>query len=184
MREVEVKVIDIDRAGVEERLRSLGARRIFDGEVHDIYFDFQNRSVSESRNLVRLRNAGGKAVLAYKRFVDDDATKVREEYEVIVSDLDAMRTILEGLGLQPWLELRKCRVTYELGDAHVDLDEYRDDFGFIPAFLEIEAGDADTVLRCAQLLGFAPEDCRAWTALELAAHYTRDQRRVPPRPEP
>lgn len=180
MREVEVKIIDIDRMKVEERLLSLGARRTFDGEMHDIYFDFPGRSISASRNLVRLRSRAGGAILAFKRFVDDDAAKIREEHEVTVSDFDTARTILEGLGLEAWLVLRKRRVTYELGEAHIDIDQYRDDFDFIPVFLEIEAEDADAVRRCAGLLGFGPDDCRAWTALDLAAHYAGGRRILPP----
>lgn len=184
MREVEVKVIDIDRVKVEERLSSLGARRVFEGEIRDIYFDFPDRSISGSRNVVRLRSKGGQAVLAFKGFVEDETAKIREEYEVTVSDFDTSRTIMEGLGLRAWLVLRKYRVTYELEDANIDLDEFHDDFAFIPAFLEIEAGDVDAVLRCAELLGFGHEDCRPWTALELAAHYSGQKRTFPSREDP
>ncbi|MGE5892665.1 MAG: class IV adenylate cyclase [bacterium] len=171
MEEIEVKIIGIDRRRVEEKLVTLGAKKIFDGEMHATYYDFPDKALGKAQDLLRLRKEGDKSVLVFKKFVHNEGAKVRREYEVSVSDFNTMQSILEGLGFSPWLVMRKHRVIYQLQNAHVDLDKYHDEYDFIPDFLEIEAPDIETIHQCARLLGFGIEDCKPWTAVELAEHY-------------
>ena len=171
MEEIEVKIIDIDRRKVEERLIALGAKKTFDGEMYAIYYDFSDKRLGKAQDLLRLRKEGDASLIVFKKFVPNEDAKVRREYEVSISDFDAMRSILEELGLSPWLMMRKHRVTYRFQNAHIDLDKYYDNYDFIPDFLEIEASDIETIYYYAQLLGFRRDDCKPWTALDLAEHY-------------
>jgi adenylate cyclase class 2 len=172
MNEIEVKIIDIDRGEVEKRLLSLGARMIFDGEMHALYFDFQDRTLGKAQDVLRLRKEGRKSILAFKKFISDDQAKIRREFEVEVSDFETTKAIIESIGLSPWLDMRKHRTTYVLFDSHFELDKYFGSFDYIPWFLEIEAPDLETIYRYAELLGFRKEDCKPWTSLELADHYS------------
>jgi len=171
--EVEVKIIDVDREAIEKKLLSLGAKKIFDGEMHAIYYDFPDRSLTRDHDIIRLRREGDKAVLVFKKFLGNEAAKIREEHEVIVSDFEISRKILEGLGLVSWLSMRKHRVTYELDSEHIEIDKYHDDYEYIPVFIEIEGKDIESVYRCAERLGFAMRDCLPWTAVDLAEHYSK-----------
>ena len=42
MREIEVKILAVDRKALERRLRRLGARRVFDGTLRASFFDFKD----------------------------------------------------------------------------------------------------------------------------------------------
>ncbi len=172
MYEVEIKILDIDRPETERRLAALGARKTFEGEIHAIYYDSPDHSIRNSMATFRLRREGPDTVLAFKRHVENREAKVREEREVVVSDFDEMRRILDSAGFTVWLEMRKMRTTYEVGGLHFEFDRYLDAYGYIPEFLEIEGTDIDTVYRYAGLLGFTREECRPWDAVQVAEYYS------------
>jgi adenylate cyclase, class 2 len=173
MRETEIKILDIDRAEVEAKLLSLGAKKVFDGEIHALYYDDAFGSVGSRKATLRLRKEGGKAVLTCKNHVGDRGAKVREEMEVRVSNFDTARSILESLGFSVWLEMKKHRTSYKVHEAHFELDKYSGEYGYIPEFLEIEGPDVKTVHALALLLGFTRKDCKPWDAVRLAKHYAR-----------
>lgn len=177
MYETEIKILEIDRKDLEKNLISLGARKIFDDEIHALYYDTSDHSVRQSRGTFRLRREGSLAVLTYKARIEDSTAKIREETEVSVSDFGAMRSILKSIGFYPWLEMKKHRTTYELGNVHFELDKYTDEFGFIPEFLEIEGPDVATVYSSASALGFSEEDCRPWDAVQVAEYYSSGRKK-------
>ncbi len=172
MYEVEIKILDIERPEVEKKLRTLGAAKTFDDEIHALYYDAPDHSIRSSRGTLRLRREGSAAVLAFKRHVENRDAKVREEKEVVVSDFDAMRWILDSAGFTVWLEMRKMRTTYEIDGLHFEFDRYLDAYGYIPEFLEIEGPDVGTVYRYAELLGFTKKDCKPWDAVQVAEYYS------------
>ncbi len=177
MYETEIKILDIDRKKLENKLTLMGAEKIFDDEIYAIYYDDAGNSVRRQKGTFRLRREGGTSVLTFKAHIDSAATKVREETEVTVSDFDAMRSILAFIGFSPWLEMKKHRTTYALQGLHFEFDRYTGEFGFIPEFLEIEGPDIEAIYECAAALGFSKEDCRPWDALQLAEYYSaRDKK--------
>lgn len=171
MKEIEVKILEIDREAVEKRLIALGARKTFDDKMHAIYYDIQDNSLNKTGKALRLRKEGEKTILTLKLHVENAAAKERSEHEVEVCGFEEMRTILRGLGYTPWLEMRKQRTRYELGGIHVELDRYSGRHGHIPEFLEIEGRDIETIYRCAEALGFSRQDCRPWDVTELMEYY-------------
>jgi len=173
MKEVEVKIIEIDRKIVEAKLMSLGASRIFEGDQETVFLDFPSSPITGAKNLLRLRKIGSNTVLTFKKFVKDETAKVREEYEVTVSDFESMLLILELLGLHPIQRMEKHRTSYLLeSGVRVDLDMYTGEFSYIPDLMEIEAGDIVKIHSCARLLGFQPSDCKSWTTFDLIDHYS------------
>jgi predicted adenylyl cyclase CyaB len=171
MTEIEIKILEINRAQVEEKLRALGAKKVFDGEIHALYYDLPDRRLKSSGIALRLRKEGPKAVLTLKVHVDNAAAKERKELETEVVDFETMRAILEGISFSPWLEMKKHRTSYELQGAHFEIDRYHDSYRYIPEFLEIEGRDMDSIYRHAEALGFSRRDCKPWDAVELAAYY-------------
>lgn len=173
MEEIEVKILNVDGRQVERKLIHLGAKKVFDGEIETFFFDFKNHSMIKARNLIRLRREGDRTVLAFKKFLSDEAVKAVEEYEVVVSDMEKMKRILEFLGLSITESMQKHRVSYRLGQVHFDLDRYEREHSYIPEFLEIEAEDAGTIHKYAELLGFTIEDCLPWSTEDLVNYYSR-----------
>ncbi len=174
MRETEVKILDINRADVEARLAALGAERVFDGTLRAQLFDFEDRHLSKSGNVLRLRSEGDRIVLTFKGPVGDSQAKVRQEIEMTVGDFDNCREILAKLGLAPVLETRKRRTTYRLQGAQIMIDKYSGAHAHIPEFLEIEAPDLESIYEVARKLGFSPDDCRPWGFRRLVQHYSPD----------
>ena len=172
MKEIEIKILGIDRMAVETRLLSLGAKKIFDDEIHALYYDFADSSLKNSDCALRLRLEGMKSVLCLKKPIESKEAKIREEYEIEVSDFDTMKYLMEGLGLNAWLEMKKHRTSYEFRGVHFEIDEYHDAYNFIPPFLEIEGHDIETIYACAELLGFRGNDCKPWDILQVAAYYS------------
>jgi adenylate cyclase class 2 len=174
MKEAEVKIIDIDRQKVEARLSSLGSTKTFDGDQVNVFFDYPGNTIASAKNLLRLRKTADKTQLTFKKFIESGSLKIRDEYEVLVSDFESMRLILESLGLSPTKKMEKHRTSYTLNSGvEVDIDKYGGEYSHIPELLEIEAEDAETVRLHAKLLGFQPEECKSWTTFDLIDYYSR-----------
>jgi predicted adenylyl cyclase CyaB len=173
MKEIEIKIIEIDRKKVEDNLATLGATKTFDGDIETWFFDFQDDTITRARNLLRLRRIGNRTDLAFKKCVETQSAKVRNEYEVSISDFETMRLILESIGLISTLRLEKHRTSYVLsGGVHVDIDKYSENFSHIPELMEIEGGDISTIRELAKLLGFGPDECKSWDTFDLIDHYS------------
>ena len=172
MQEVEVKIVAIDRTKVEAKLRAVGASKSFEGDLETVFFDLPDGSICKTDNLLRLRKKGDKSELAFKRFVSNKGAKVREEYEVVVSDFGTTRQILESIGLKPFGQIKKHRISFELKDSvTVDLDKYTGELAHIPDLMEIEARNVATLNSYIKLLGFSEKDARPWTTFDLINHY-------------
>lgn len=173
MKEIEIKIIEIDRKEVEDDLATLGATKTFDGDVETWFFDFQNDTIKRARNLLRLRRTSDKTYLTFKKFAENQSAKVRNEYEVSISDFKTMCLILESIGLISTWRMQKHRTSYTLkGGVELDIDKYAGEYSHIPELLEIEGKDVKTIHLHAKLLGFQPEECRSWTTFDVIDYYS------------
>ena len=176
MKEVVVKILEVNRKNVEETLTKLGAKKVLDGEIQTIFFDFKDSRITKARDVLRLRNEDGKIELTYKKVRADKATKNAEEYSVEVSDLEVTEIILENLGLENVDSMLKHRVSYKLDTARFDMDRYLGKHDFIPELLEIEAENVEAIYKYADLLGFKPKDCLPWSTKDLIEHYSNKKK--------
>ena len=55
MKEIEVKILGIDRRKVEQTLTGLGAEKVFDGEIQTFFFDFKDGRIIKAKDVLRLR---------------------------------------------------------------------------------------------------------------------------------
>lgn len=175
MTEIEVKILEINRVQVEERLIALGAKKTFDDDIHAIYYDLQDNILRNTGKALRLRREGKKTVLTLKLQRENALAKERAEYEVEAGGFEEMQMLLEGIGYIPWLVMQKHRTSYELEDTHIELDHYCGAHGHIPEFLEIEGRDIEAIYRTAEALGFSRHDCRPWDVTELIEYYERNK---------
>jgi adenylate cyclase class 2 len=176
--EIEVKIIEISREQTERKLLSLGARKISDRDIETLLYDFKDGSIRRAKSLIRLRNDGQRSVLTFKKLMDTREAKVADEYEVLVSDLETMKKILESLGLSAHSRMRKHRTTYVLDGTRIEFDKYLDEYDYVPEFLEIEAKNVDAIYECARLLGYEIKECRPWTTMDLINHYSTRRARL------
>ncbi len=168
MKEVEVKILEIDTEAVVEKLLSLGAEKVFEGDMLATMYDFPDRRFDKEGSFVRLRTKGNTAELVFKKRLLGTVAKSFEETETQVSDLQATRKILEILGLVPLREGRNChRVSYVIDSTHIEIDTIEG----IPTFLEIEVQDESEIAAWVEKLGYAMADAKPWSKREVYAYY-------------
>ena len=172
MKETEIKILGIDRVAIEKKLLSLGAKIVFDDQIHALYYDFPDNSIRSNCHTLRLRRAGEKSFITLKKDLEGTMAKIREEHEIEVSAFNEMKYLLETLGLKTWLEVKKHRTSFEFKGAHFEIDTHHDAYAYIPQFLEIEGPDIETIYAYAELLGFTKNDCKPWDILQVAAYYS------------
>jgi predicted adenylyl cyclase CyaB len=172
MKETEVKILEVNKAKAEKILTNLGAKKVFDGDIETLFFDFKKGTIIKQKNVLRLRKEQDKTELTYKKVYFTSTAKTAEEYSVEVSSLKTMEKILQNLGLSVIGSMQKHRVSYTLDGARFDFDRYSGSYEFIPEFLEIEAENIELINKYAALLGFKEKDCLPWSTTELIGHYS------------
>lgn len=169
MKEIEVKILEVKVADVENQLKELGARKIFEGEVVWVVFDFPDGRLSKQEILFRLRKRGEQTELTIKKLISLEEAKVSEETELLVNDFETAKKILEIIGLKQkqGYPLQKHRISYMLDNVHFELDTFPE----FPTYLEIEGPSKEIIKEYAQKLGFSQNDLKPWGVREVFAYY-------------
>lgn len=167
MKEIEVKILEIDVEKVKAKLKELGAEKVFDGQVLSVYFDFPDKHLEKEGKILRLRQKESKVILTYKELISREKAKIMDEYELEVDGFETMKKIFEGIALFPLYEFNKHRTTYKLNQTHFEIDEYPD----IPAFLEIEAPDLETINKFISEFGFSREEAKSYSIKDVLEYY-------------
>lgn len=133
--EVESKFLSPGNDKVEKALLRLGAEKISEGAMEDVYFSHPSKDFGKTDEALRLRKRDGKAELTYKGpRMRMEHTKAREEVSVTVDDPLAAQRIVERLGFVERYVVTKKRMTYLLDKLRVEIDEV-DGLG---QFIELE----------------------------------------------
>jgi adenylate cyclase class 2 len=169
LREIEVKILEIDVEETEKKLRGMGAEKVFSGELVNAYFDFPDKRLEKEGKILRLRKKGDKVILTYKKFINREEAKVMDEYELEAQGFELLKKIFNEVGLFLIYEFKKHRTTYELKQTHFEIDKYPD----IPAFLEIEAPDLETINEMVSKLGFPREKANSYSIKEVLKYYDK-----------
>ena len=163
--EVETKILDINSAIIEERLKALGAKKVFDGILTQELYCKEGFP-----GHYRIREDGEKIVVALKTKTGRDTAhaKVRDEREKVVDSKEQARQDAKKLGFAYDKTTKKHRVEYKHENVAFAIDTYDD----IPPFLEIEADNEEDVLAWAEKLGFPKRDLKPWSGKQLRKHYS------------
>ena len=172
MREIEVKILEIDVVEIRKKLLDMGAEKIFDGEVHAIAFDFPDERLHKDGGFVRVRRVGDKVEFCYKGKKEDSEFKTREEIEVNTSGFKDTIKILEKIGLAQYHEAIKNRESYKIGNVRFEIDSWEN----IPHFLEIEAPTEEQVKEYVERLGFTMKQTNNWGYLAIEKYYQNEQK--------
>lgn len=171
MNEIELKVLEINRSVILNRLKKLRARKIFSGVLKTVYFDFPKNELRKRSQVLRLRQMKGKTFLTFKSRLPTKKTVFSEEIEFEVSDFEKASHFLEHLGFKPVLSYQKRRVSFRLGKARLELDQWLGKLKKIPLYLELEAHREKDLFSALKKLGFSKKDAKAWYTGLLLKHY-------------
>ena len=61
MQEIEVKILEINRKRIEKKPKEINAKKIFDGTIETLFYDFKDESIIKAKNVMRLRREKNKA---------------------------------------------------------------------------------------------------------------------------
>ncbi|MCH8519634.1 MAG: class IV adenylate cyclase [Nanoarchaeota archaeon] len=155
MKEVELKVRNIDKQDIIKKITDIGAIRIFSGKVIDFRFDTPDRDLSRQGKALRIRQKGSHVYLNLKgKKKSRESIIGRDEIGVKISNFKTMQRILHELGYIKIFELVKYRTQFRYKDITFDIDEYA---GLDP-ILEIESDSYDKVREYVDLLQIQEED--------------------------
>jgi adenylate cyclase class 2 len=153
-----------EREGLMTRLGVCGA--LHEGEEFEENTLYAGGNLDSSRQVLRLRRVGGKAVLTFKeRFVSESAIKQHREDETGVEDAEALAAILDALGYRRTLVYEKRRSTWRWKNAEIVVDELP--FGL---FLEIE-GEENVIDEVEESLGLREAKAEMATYPDLTRQY-------------
>lgn len=174
-RELEVKVLNIDKDDIERKLLELKAELVKrELQVNTIY-DYPNNSFEqEKRGYIRIREmkdlVTGEVEYEFtiKKAISNDGIKEYEEIETAIEDKESLGKMLLELGLVVKHEGSKERIRYRLENIIFDIDTW--DKQTIPyPYLEIEVESKDDLKRAVELIGVSEADISLKTIRELRA---------------
>lgn len=169
MKEIEAKILEIDRSALEKKLRAFGAKKIFDGPVDVRMYDTPHGELKARGVILRLRKKGayGEGELTVKTdFKRTARAKTSSEHETRV-DFYAVQKMLKALGYCESFRMKKRRIEYALGTVHFEIDKIVG----IPWFLEIEAPNKKQLSSWVKKLGYKQSDAKNWWWHEVLKHY-------------
>lgn len=167
MQEIEIKVLKINKNQLTRQLLALGAKRLGTRFVIEKSFDFKNGTISNHKNLLRLRRLGETVELVYKSFGGKSGKfKIMEETQTEVKNFKIMEKILEKIGLRCIKHREKKRTSFHLGAVQCEIDEYPQ----IPPYLEIEGSKKD-ILNTLNKLGIPFSETTSMSATQVLKKY-------------
>lgn len=166
MKEIEVQILEIDKDKIISKLRKLGAKNVFDGEIIGVKFNLP-KVLEKKISLFGLRKKGEETFIVMKGVGQSSKAKVREETETKVEDYKKMKKIIETLGFKSSEESRKHRISYILNGITFDINIHKE----FPTYLEIEAPNMIKLKDAVKLMGYSMRDTKAWTLRNFKEHY-------------
>ena len=163
-KELEVKVLNIDKEDLEKKLISLGARLIKkEHQVNTIFMDIDEDIEGVGKGYLRIRESENltenrtENKLTFKRNISQEGIRENEEIETRFEDKDSLIKILSCLNINIKHVGKKERIRYELEGIKFDIDTWGDETYPHP-YLEIEVIDASDIDKAIELLGIDKKD--------------------------
>ncbi|HEY0427657.1 MAG TPA: class IV adenylate cyclase [Pyrinomonadaceae bacterium] len=156
------------REFVSEKLKEAGAT--FGGEDFEENILYRGSALDEKNAVLRVRKIGEKAVLTYKRRIQNQFDiKQQIEYETLVENVNELEKIIENLGFRKKLIYEKRRETWHFREVEIVLDELA--FGI---FMEIE-GSVTAIVEAEMLLDIEDFEVEHKTYPHLTIEFGREK---------
>ena len=176
MIEAEAKYRSPGNDKVEKILARLGAKKVSEGPVEDVYFGHPTKDFGKTDEALRLRKTQSSTELTYKgpRMMSEKI-KAREEINVDVGSPLAAQRIVERLGFREVCVIKKRRTSYIYDKLRVDLDDVEDLGEFVELEILTESPERSEQLFDTAVKELSLEKLEPRTYLEMEL-----ERRCPP----
>ncbi|MFH1588236.1 MAG: CYTH domain-containing protein [Candidatus Diapherotrites archaeon] len=138
---------------LEKKLKDLKAKKIGSFSESNHLFDSENKAVSKSDCVVRLRKMNKEIYLCFKGPLKSSIFKERTEIEFKVNSFVKLKKELNEMGLKEKFIYQKKKKVFKLKNAVLDLAE----LPVIGFWIEIE-GEKKSITLIAEKLGFKMKD--------------------------
>ena len=123
--EKEIKILDINKKKLIKKLKKLGAKKTFEGKIHDIYYDTVDTDLAVAKKRIRLRKKGSAHLVTMKQNLQAKNIKACHETEFSVSCHKKTHEVFVSQGLIPQWEKKKKRISYSYKGIIFDIDFYK-----------------------------------------------------------
>lgn len=173
MKELEVKILNIDLKEMENKLISLGAILVGKEKQINTLIDSEDNYIENKLDsYLRIREAHhileNKSDITFtmKKNINREGIRENLEINIEISDKDSMIYILNDLGYKVKEEGFKERTSYIFKDARFDLDVW-DDKTYPDAYMEIEVKTKEQLDEIIEFLQIPKENISTKSILEL-----------------
>lgn len=173
VKELEVKILNIDLEEMEKLIISLGGTLIAKEMQVNTLIDSTERPIKESINAyLRLRetkdllNNKSDMTLTLKKIISTDGLRENIEMNSRVDNKEAILNIFKELGYDILEEGYKERKSYNLHNARFDLDVW-DEKTYPFPYMEIEVESQEDLDKIIQLLGISKDNISTKSIMEL-----------------
>lgn len=161
-KEVELKfVIDLRvREKIVSNLEKV-AKKVDEYRMIDTYYIpyFREFEINgETMECVRIREAHGKSVLAYKKIYREASPIYCDEFETEVSSVEEMEKILFALGFEIQMKIDKTRVSFAYQNFEFDFDSVAGVGEFMEVELKSENATTDDIYEFVKKYGLSKND--------------------------
>jgi len=167
MDEIEVKIIEINKVEIINKLLNLGAKKFAKEKQKSYFFDFSDCRLKKEKRSLRLRSFGDRKFVTSKKAISSDGIKIEDELEIDVSNIEETEKIFLAIGLERKDAVECTRTKFKSDDALFEIDEYPN----VPCFMEIEAQSEEIINKWIKKLDIDKNKVKAWGGRELFAHY-------------
>lgn len=171
MAEIEVKVLDVNIEDVRSALISNGAVLVKKEMQENHIFALPGTLMSEN-GYVRIRRVHNlldnsiNNILCVKKLISQGKSRITDEHEVKVSDLDECKKLLSSIGLDFNSLKKKYRESYNLKDVLVEIDTW-DKNVYPEPYIEVEAESEDKIFEVLSILNIPQEKATSKTLEEI-----------------
>ena len=149
-REIEVKFLLRDQAPLLRKIAELGLtciqERVYEKNLR---FDLPDGDLVSRKQVLRLRQDNQSRLTFKGPGVLEEDVLLRKEIEVVVSDFEGTKRLLEALGYQVVMMYEKYRANYQMDNLVISVDEMP--FGL---FVELEGESPAQLRQAAGIFGF------------------------------
>lgn len=172
MKELEVRIIDIDIDNIRKKLFDLNTELVKkENQINNIY-DYPKRTLLNNKGYARIRsvedslNNEKRIYMTVKKLVSQEKYKIMDEFETLIDDEIQGKKIFEALGLELIESIQKYRESYKFKNSLIEIDI--NDKSFCPfPYIEIESHDENEIEEIVHLLGYTMKDTTSSTIYEI-----------------
>ena len=179
MRELEVKILNMDLNDLELKIQGLGATLTSkEVQVNTLIDSKDNFIQNKLDSYMRIRETKSlltdkvNFTLTMKKNIERDGIRENIEINTDVADKQSMLEILKSLGYEVFKEGYKERTSYTLGNIRFDLDTWDKETYPYP-YMEIEVNVEHELEDMIKLLNIPKENVSTKSIVELAAELNK-----------